>query len=199
MNKKNVEIKAKVPNIFELIEKVHKLPNVKFVGVLHQTDIFYHCEKGKLKLRHVIQDGKGYSQLVYYNREKELDGKMTSHIKLLDVTDFEGLNNILSASNNVIGTICKKRILYMLGRTRIHLDDVDDLGTYMELEVVMNPDDDKQAGEIEANSIMEMLGIKEDQLFTNAYIDLLMKSKSVGLRIGTMERNIDIEEYVRKL
>ena len=70
----------------------------------------------------------------------------------------------------------KRRTLYIVGRTRVHLDDVEGLGSFVELEVVMDDHESTDAGVREANTLMATLGIAESQLVTHAYIDLLTQS-----------------------
>lgn len=79
----------------------------------------------------------------------------------------------LSAALGVIGTVRKHRVLYLSGQTRIHLDDVEGLGDFLELEVVL--DDGQSTAEAEriANDLMAQLGITGDDLVAVAYIDLL--------------------------
>ena len=61
----------------------------------------------------------------------------------------------------------------MCGRTRIHLDEVRGLGSYLELEVVLKDGEEQSIGVLEANKIMDKLSINADQLVQCAYIDLL--------------------------
>jgi predicted adenylyl cyclase CyaB len=74
-----------------------------------------------------------------------------------------------------VGCVRKKRVLFLLGRTRIHLDRVEDLGEYFELEVVLKEGEDLEAGEAIAKDIMSKLGVLPNQLVEVAYIDLLKK------------------------
>jgi predicted adenylyl cyclase CyaB len=64
--------------------------------------------------------------------------------------------------------------LYHIDNTRVHLDQVQGLGTFLELEVVLGPDQDPAQGEATAFELMERLGIKEEDLVEVAYIDLLL-------------------------
>jgi adenylate cyclase class IV len=63
--------------------------------------------------------------------------------------------------------------VYLAGRTRIHLDRVDGLGDFVELEVVLGPEDDEQGGEAEAHAVFAKLGVDENDLVAVAYVDLL--------------------------
>ena len=66
----------------------------------------------------------------------------------------------------------------MTGQTRIHLDDVESLGTFLELEVVLEPDQTEKEGIEIAERIMKSLGITKNDLVSKAYIALLIKSHS---------------------
>ena len=66
----------------------------------------------------------------------------------------------------------KKRNLYFVGRTRIHVDRVKGLGSFVELEVVLEDDENVNAGVKEAERIMQQLGIDEAQRVEGAYVDL---------------------------
>jgi predicted adenylyl cyclase CyaB len=75
-------------------------------------------------------------------------------------------------------TIVKKtRTLIIAGRTRIHLDDVKNLGTFVELEVVLGDEETSSSGEKEASDLMIKLGIPENTLIEGAYADLLEQAK----------------------
>jgi predicted adenylyl cyclase CyaB len=67
----------------------------------------------------------------------------------------------------------KKRWLYRVGQTRIHLDEVEGLGTFLELEVMLRPDESEGDGRATAATLMARLGIRESDLVPGAYMDLL--------------------------
>jgi adenylate cyclase len=69
----------------------------------------------------------------------------------------------------------KQRTLYLVGRTRVHLDRVDGLGDYVELEVVLSDDESADDGFSEAHALMHTLGINAAQLIDVAYVDLLAR------------------------
>jgi predicted adenylyl cyclase CyaB len=67
----------------------------------------------------------------------------------------------------------KQRTLYLVGRTRVHLDRVESLGHFLELEVVLATGESADAGIKEARALMTALGLTDDQLVEGAYVDLL--------------------------
>jgi len=80
---------------------------------------------------------------------------------------------VLATVYGIIGVVRKRRTVRMVDRTRVHLDDVEGLGTFVELEVVLGDDEPAESGAAEARRLMAALGIQEDQLVSRAYIDLL--------------------------
>lgn len=73
----------------------------------------------------------------------------------------------------LIGSVVKVRDIFWKDRTRIHLDKVEGLGQFLELEVVLNEDATQAAGQQEAQDIMRLLEIQAEDLIDVAYIDLL--------------------------
>jgi predicted adenylyl cyclase CyaB len=73
----------------------------------------------------------------------------------------------------VKGVVRKIRLLYWVGQTRIHLDEVEDLGAFAELEVVLRPGQSEAEGLKIAENLAVELGIREEDLVEGAYIDLM--------------------------
>ena len=76
------------------------------------------------------------------------------------------------------GRVVKHRILFRVGRTRVHLDRVDGLGDFLELEVVLGDSESPEAGIAEAKALMNGLGIDVSQLVARAYVDLLSEANA---------------------
>ena len=72
-------------------------------------------------------------------------------------------------------TVTKCRFLYLVGQTRIHLDEVEGLGAFLELEVVLKPGQSEQEGRQIADQIMREMEVTEADLVACAYVDLLAK------------------------
>jgi predicted adenylyl cyclase CyaB len=81
-----------------------------------------------------------------------------------------------------MGVVRKRRTVRMVGRTRVHLDEVEGLGRFIELEVMLQPGEPLERGVAEARDLMTTLGIEESQLVSQAYIDLLREAGSPPAR-----------------
>lgn len=137
--------------------------------VIRQHDTFYRAASGRLKLRR-FDDGTG--ELIQYERASE-EGTKTSRYLIAPVTDVRAMHGCLANALGVIGDVKKRRTLYLAGRTRIHFDEVEGLGSFIELEVVLSESDDESGGHDEAKRIMAHLGIGAEDLRAGAYIDML--------------------------
>ncbi|MBN2329325.1 MAG: class IV adenylate cyclase [Candidatus Omnitrophica bacterium] len=166
----NVEIKA-VASDFERQKQIAESLSDEPAKQIEQEDIFYHTPHGRLKLRIVSPD---YGELIYYERE-DACGPKPSHYLVYKIESPAVLNSLLSSALDVRGVVRKKRILYLAGQTRIHLDEVEELGSFIELEVVMQAGQSIDAGRQIAVDLMTRLGIRDEDLIHNAYIDLLTK------------------------
>ncbi|KAJ8388618.1 hypothetical protein AAFF_G00131830 [Aldrovandia affinis] len=168
----NVEIKAAVRNLKFLTERAKELS--KSAGTLiRQQDTFFNAQNGRLKLRNLM-DGTG--QLIFYDRP-DVDGPKLSNYSISLTNDPEGLARVLSDSLGVTGAVKKERHLYLVGQTRVHVDSVEGLGHFMELEVVMKEGQSVEEGVAIAHQLMGELGVKKEDLIVGAYMDLLQADK----------------------
>lgn len=164
----NVEIKARVADFNRVRERAEALSDTPG-ELIPQRDTFFHTPKGRLKLR-VLAPDRG--QLIYYERQDDAAPK-PSHYILSPTPEPDSLEAALSACLGVRGMVRKRRLLYKIGNTRIHLDQVDGLGPFLELEVILEPGQSVEQGRATALELMEQLGIDEENLVEGAYIDLL--------------------------
>ncbi len=164
----NIEIKARVEDFARLQQIAQQVSDTPCQDI-PQEDTFFNCKTGRLKLRELQPD---YAQLVYYQREDHR-GPKHSHYQIFETTDPAGIKTILSDAYGVRGVIKKMRHLYLVGQTRIHLDEVEGLGNFVELEVVLRPGQTDTEGQAIAEELMSRLGIRHSDLIEGAYIDLL--------------------------
>ena len=167
----NVEIKARIENLHLLRERVEALSESP-VELIIQEDIFFHAPSGRLKLRILAPD---QGQLIFYRRENAAGPKRSEYFISL-TAEPDTLRNVLAKALGVRGIVRKKRWLYWVGTTRIHLDEVEELGAFLELEVVLKDGQNTEEGEAIAFDLMSALGVIERDLVQGAYIDLLGKS-----------------------
>jgi len=164
----NIEIKARARDFEEVRRRAESL-SVTPVEVIPQEDIFFNTEKGRLKLR-VLALNLG--QLIYYTRPDQ-QGPKRSEYHFYETPDPENLKRVLELAYGIRGVVKKTRYLYLVGQTRVHLDDVDGLGQFMELEVVMGEGQSDAEGQAIAEGLMSRLGVERGDLLEGAYMDLL--------------------------
>ena len=165
---RNVEIKARVGDLATAEARAAAIASEGPFD-LEQDDTFFACPRGRLKLR---QLAAGRGELIHYHRPDQDGPKLSDYVRV-PTSDPEGLRDALARALGVTGRVRKQRRLYLAGRTRIHLDRVEGLGDFLELEVVLAPGEPVVAGEAEARRLMQALGVVETDLITGAYVDLL--------------------------
>jgi predicted adenylyl cyclase CyaB len=138
---------------------------------LDQTDTFFRAGTGRLKLREL---GSGRAELIHYSRPDTPD-PAESRFERAAVGDAPALRALLSSALGVAGTVRKRRLLYHVGRTRVHLDDVRDLGWFLELEVQMAEGEPAAAGALEAEGLLRRFAVPPEALVAEAYVDLLRR------------------------
>jgi len=165
---RNIEIKACISNMEKIFSLVAGLADQGPKEIL-QEDIFFSCPKGRLKLR-VLSPTEG--QLIFYERPDKSGPKESFYV--IHTTDSpESLKDVLSYACGQSGRVKKHRTLFMSGRTRIHLDRVEGLGDFLELEVVLAEGEDRETAITEADELLKRLSISREQLVQGAYVDLL--------------------------
>ena len=165
---RNVEIKARVRDAEALRQRVDTLADTP-AEVIEQLDTFYITPRGRLKLRVLAPDR---CELIQYTRADDSAAK-TSAYEIVRSDDPAAFSRILESALPIRGVVTKRRHLYLIGQTRVHLDEVEGLGTFMELEVVLSKGQTSQYGAKIADDLMTKLGIQPDDLISGAYIDLL--------------------------
>src|SRR5207302_1619782 len=170
---RNVEIKARVSNVEAIRQKAAAVADKGPIEIT-QDDTFFRCESGRLKLRAFSSDE---GELIFYRRADQ-QGPKESFYLLSPTSAPDTLRESLSLAYGQAGRVRKHRTLFLAGRTRIHLDQVEGLGTFLELEVVLEDGEAAESGIREAHILMERLGVQSTQLIGGAYVDLLAQGAS---------------------
>jgi predicted adenylyl cyclase CyaB len=170
----NIEIKARITDLKKIEVLVAGLSDTP-PKRLEQRDTFFRCETGRLKLREI---GTGESELIFYSRA-DVTGTKQSDYEIAPVTDAAKLKSVLEQALGETVVVEKTRLLYLIGQSRVHLDTVKGLGSFLELEVVLQEGQSPGEGHAIAHDLMQQLGIQETDLIATAYADMLME-RAVG-------------------
>ena len=165
---RNIEIKAHIESVEALIPMASLIANEGPIEIL-QDDTFFTCENGRMKLR-VFSENKG--ELIFYRRADQ-QGPKESFYVISPTSSPETLREALSQAYGQAGRVQKHRTLFIVGRTRVHLDQVKGLDHFLELEVVLQEGESPEGGIQEAHHLMARLGVEPSQLIQGAYVDLL--------------------------
>lgn len=165
---RNVEIKARARDPDAVRARIEELSD-RPGETLEQEDTFFLVPEGRVKLR-VFPDGRG--ELIAYVRP-DRPGPTLSDYRVHRTENPGGLRSFLSDALGIRGVVRKKRRLYWSRQTRIHFDEVEGLGAFVELEVVLTDDQSIDDGERVAGEVFGLLGIPETDRVSGAYIDLL--------------------------
>ncbi len=169
---RNLEFKGALADPKEAMTKARAL-GADLWGDLRQTDTYFDVPRGRLKLRETA----GFpGELVYYERDEGGDLR-PSDFQTSPATDPVGLKALLTSAFGVRAVVRKKRTLLLLDTTRVHLDNVDELGHFLEFEVPVKDDNDAAAAETLA-MLMRELGFTWDDCIRASYVDLITAAKS---------------------
>ena len=169
---RNIEIKAHVVDLSAVTARAAAIADKGPVEI-RQDDTFFACERGRLKLR-AFSSVEG--ELIFYRRTDQPGPKQSFYVRTPTASP-DSLREALTLAYGEVGRVRKRRTLFMVGRTRIHLDEVEGLGDFLELEVVMRDNEPLDAGVREAEDLMARLQVQPSQLIDRAYVDLLADKK----------------------
>jgi adenylate cyclase class IV len=170
---RNIEIKARVADPAALRARAQALadgPAEQFT----QDDSFFAVPHGRLKLRRFAD---GSAELIHYQRADTADAKASDYVRV-PVGAPDALAQALARGCGLLGRVRKQRTLLMVGATRIHLDRVEGLGDFMELEVVLADGQGDAEGAAIAEALMLALGLEDAERIAGAYLDLLAASRA---------------------
>ncbi len=169
---KNIEIKARVDSLDNsldgLAERARTL-GFYFSETLEQEDIYFSVPRGRLKLR-LIPSRPG--QLIFYERP-DTAGPKESIYEIVQVEEGRKLAVLLGTTLGVRGKVLKTRQVFLRGNVRLHLDQVEDAGSFIELEAVVHEHDTEERAAKEVDNLLSYLGVPPTALMRESYIDLL--------------------------
>jgi adenylate cyclase class 2 len=166
--KRNIELKARCANLSAAREAARAI-GAEYAGILEQRDTYFVAKQGRLKLRETT--GKP-AELIAYARDNAAAVRGSDY-QLVGIPDPAALLAALAAALGLRGAVVKRRELWMWQRVRIHLDEVERLGSFVELEAVMGADEPDEIGHEKVTRLRERLAIADEDLVGMSYSDLL--------------------------
>jgi adenylate cyclase class IV len=165
---RNIEIKACIDDLDAVLARSRALANGPEV-LIEQDDTFYPVASGRLKLRRFAD---GSAELIHYERPDGERARASDYVRVpTDIPD--ALHEALARGLGLLGRVRKRRWLLLAGQTRIHLDHVEHLGDFLELEVVLREGQTDAEGVVVAEGLMQALGLAQARRLAGAYLDLL--------------------------
>jgi predicted adenylyl cyclase CyaB len=164
----NVEMKARCSNPQKIHSNLKEL-NAEFKGTDHQIDTYFKVKEGRLKLR----EGTIEKSLIYYQRSDTKEPKK-SDINLVPFDETDGIKELLLNALDLLIVVDKQRSIYFIGNVKFHVDEVEELGNFVEIEAI---DEDGSRTEEELRSqcdhYMQQFGITKNVLLARSYADLM--------------------------
>jgi homotetrameric cytidine deaminase len=178
MARVNVELKARDPDPDATAARCLAL-GAEDRGVFVQRDTYFAARHGRLKLR---QSSEAGDELIAYRRPDGTEPGESSYVRAA-AADSETLREALDTALGTVVVVAKRRRLFVRDKVRIHLDEVDGLGAFLELEAIVASDgSDLARAREKVARLRDELAIGDDLLVAEGYSDLLLDGPQVLLR-----------------
>ncbi len=168
MERTIIEIKARCRQP-DRIRELLRQHGADFRGLDHQVDTYFRVPEGRLKLR----EGNIENALIHYRRPNEA-GPKKSEVLLYRLAPEPALKKVLTAALGVFVVVDKQREIYFIDNVKIHLDEVEGLGAFVEIEAIgKNGEPTTDRLREQCQHFLELFDIRQEDLFENSYSDLL--------------------------
>lgn len=167
----NVEIKARCNNSLKIKELLFS-KNARFIGEDHQIDTYFQVENGRLKLR----EGTIENALIFYERNNQA-GPKKSEVTMYPCDPNPSLKAVLTAALGVKTVVDKRRSIFFMDNVKFHVDEVQGLGSFVEIEAIdLQGDRTEQELLEQCHFYMQLLNIRAEDLLENSYSDQILRS-----------------------
>lgn len=129
----NVEFKAELRDL-PLARSICKALKATWVGELQQTDTYFRVASGRLKKRETVGEE---TEFIFYDRANRIRPKIS---QFTIYSEQHALERFGTAPLPIWLVVKKKRDLWIHGNVRIHLDQVEGLGNFLEFEALVSKD-----------------------------------------------------------
>ena len=173
MTRRNVELKARYPDLQAGHDTALRVGAVD-TDSLEQVDTYFHAADGRLKLREINSRVEGLSaELIWYARPDQVAAR-TSQFHVVPVPRPAAILEALDTGLGIQVVVRKTRHLYLLDNVRIHLDEVDRLGSFLEFEAVLDRGQEEAIGYVQLQELQREFGIAAEAIIGASYSDLLL-------------------------
>jgi len=173
----NIEIKAPYPDL-DKARRIAADLGAEPLGREHQVDTYFGARNGRLKLRET--DARGAHLIPY--RRPDRAGPKRSDYEIIAIANPPAVREILSDILGVVAVVDKAREVFLLDRTRIHLDDVKTLGRFIEFEAMLAEEETDREGQARVHRLLDAFEVDRAVLLEGSYCELIMASGSEAPR-----------------
>ena len=178
---RNVELKARDPDPDRSFERALAL-GADDRGEIKQRDTYFAAVRGRLKLREQEAGGSPlWDELIGYSRADSTEPGTSNYLRV-PVADAAALREALDSALGTLVTVVKRRRVLLWENVRIHLDEVEGLGSYVELEGVAEAESDLSVEHEKVERLRRELGIEDQDLVAGSYSDLLLSDSDYLMR-----------------
>lgn len=135
-----------------------------------QHDTFFAVPRGKLKLREQPPE----AWLIHYRRESA-SGLMLSRYEIVPIAEPARTREMLARALGVLANVRKHRTLLMRRNVRLHLDRVEDLGGFGEIEAALGEDESAERARAGVDELLGALGVGRDRIIDASYFELMKR------------------------
>ena len=164
---RNIEIKARLKSLDAARQVARRLATAE-LGAQIQTDTYFACRNGRLKLREIAL---AEAQLIAYERR---DGRLprASDYQIASVSNPADLKEVLRVACGIVAVVKKRREIFLFKNVRIHLDQVEGKGVFLEFEAVLGEHDSDEAGQRLVEALLKQFGLCSSDLLPSSYAEM---------------------------
>jgi len=164
---RNLEAKFRLPDLAEAQARAEAI-GFTMRAMIKQRDTFFAVRNGKLKLR----EESGRASLIHYRRAREAGLDLSSY-EIAEAPNPDVIRAMLADALGIVAEVRKRRTLLMRRNVRLHLDRVEGLGEFGEIEAVLAGGDIAAAFRGEIGEILAALAVRADDLIEESYFEMM--------------------------
>ncbi len=182
---RNIELKMRCTDV----RRAHRV--ARELGATHhaterQRDTYFRCATGRLKLREVWPADSAppsagpagasqRSELIGYRRGDESRPRPSDY-EVVAVVDAGALRHALAGALGVAAEVAKHRTVYLYEHVRIHVDEVTDLGAFLEFEAIVDAACNEPAARTKVDRLRTAFGVADAEVVAVSYADMIARA-----------------------